>query len=639
MSQFKKLFEPIKVGEVELKNRLVALAIGTGYVKAGRLTQRHKDFLIERAKGGAGLMITSFSPIYGGSEIRGGEALPGIYEDGFVPELRELRATLQAQGVKVAAQLIAVDKWAKDKDSPLEVVGPSDVIKGPGASKPRPLTVKEIHQIVESFGEATRRAREAGFDAVEIHAGVGLVVNQFLSPFTNRRTDEYGGSLENRLRFLLEIIDAAKKKAGSDYTLICRISADEFMEGGNILEDTKKVAPILEKAGIRCLDVAVAWHESPIPVVQMSVPRGAFVYLAEEIKKVVNIPVATAYRVNDPWLAERIVAEGKADLVGLARALIADPEFPNKAREGRPEDIRPCIACCRCLDLILEGQPLACTVNARVGKEREYSIQPAPKPKTVFVVGGGPAGMEAAGVAAQRGHKVTLWEKEDRLGGQMLFAVLPPYKGEIHNLTDYLIGQLKKSHVEIKLNQEATAQSILEGKPDVVIVATGASPIIPDIPGVKGAKVSTALEVLRGKETGQGVVVIGGGMVGCEIAEFLAEKGKKVTILEMLNRVGNDIGPTTRWVVLQRLRKAGIRMETRITATEITDEGVKGVRDGAFEFFPADTVVLAVGMKSRDGLAQQLEGKIPAVHSIGDCVEPQRIAQAMEVGLKIAREI
>jgi len=412
------------------------------------------------------------------------------------------------------------------------------------------------------------------------------------------------------------------------------------MEGGHTLEDSIKLAPILERAGVHCLSMQAGWHECPRPLVHMSVPRGAFVYIAEEVKKVVSIPVVAAYRINDPILAERIIVEGRADLIGMGRALIADPELPNKAREGKLDEIRPCIACGHCLDVVMLGAPLACAVNPQVGKEAEYTSVPAKKPKKVFVIGGGPAGMEAAAGAAERGHQVTLFEKRDRLGGNLLLAAVPSYKWELSNLTNYLETWLKKSGAQIRLNQEVSEKTVTEEKPEVVIVATGATPLIPDIPGVNGGNVVTALQVLGGeREVGERVVIVGGGMIGCETAEYLADKGKRVIILEMLERIGADIGMTTRWVIMQRLRSARIAMETTAKVEEITDKGVVVSRDGLAEFFAADSVVLAVGLVPQNELARRLEGRVTECHCIGDCTEAQRIVQAIEAGFRIAREI
>jgi 2,4-dienoyl-CoA reductase (NADPH2) len=373
----------------------------------------------------------------------------------------------------------------------------------------------------------------------------------------------------------------------------------------------------------------------------MCVPRNAFVHVAEGIKKVVTIPVITNVRINDPRDAEQILASGKADFIGMARALIADPDLPNKAREGRVDEIRFCTACCRCYDDIFSDRFMSCAVNPQAGREREYIIQRAPKAKKVFILGGGPAGMEAARVAASRGHRVTLFEAKDKLGGQLLYAVIPPHKGEWKTTIGYLTAQLEKLKVQVKLNAAPTAKEIAEGKPDVVIIATGAIPHIPDWPGITGPNVVTAIDVLAGrKQTGQNVVIVGSGAIGCETAEFLAQKGKQVTILEMLPRIGTDYGPTNRFVVIDRLVAAGIRLETGVKAEAITKTGVRVIRGGLYsEFFEADSVVLAIGMVPYDAVAPTLEGKVSSVFKIGDAAKPTGVTEAMENAFKIALQI
>ena len=639
MAELKNLFQPIKVGEMELKNRIVFLAVHTSHGADEMVTERLKKFHIERARGGVGLLTTGIlMPSTLGRPLPG---ITGIYHDRFIPGLRQLVDVVHAEGTKIAAQLGLQYYWAREAGAPTEEVAPSEVSTRRN-SAPRALSAAEIHQIIEEFSDGVRRARDAGFDAVEFHCGIGYLINRFLSPCSNKRTDHYGGTLENRMRFLLEIIESSKRKAGSDYPLICRISGEEFMEGGHTLEDSKKLAPTLERAGVHCLSIQAGWHECPRPLIHMSVPRGAFVYIAEEIRKVVSIPVVAAYRINDPVLADRIIAEGRADLIGMARPLIADPELPNKAKEGRFDDIRPCIACSHCLDMVMGGMPMACAVNPLVGGEAEYAIEPAKRSKKVFIIGGGPAGMEAAMVAAERGHQVTLFEKGDRLGGNLLLAAVPSYKGEIANLTRYLETQVKKSGAQIRLGAEITAKTVEEAKPEVVIVATGTSARLPDLPGVKGDNVALALDVLGGrKDVGERVIIVGGEMVGCEVADFLAEKGKKVTLLARRERVGDDIGRSSRWVILKRLMDAGVRMETKVDVVEITASGVKGTRKngGESEFFEGDSVVLAVGLSPNRELAEKLQGKVAALYSIGDCVEAQKIAQAIEGGFRVAKEI
>jgi len=642
MTQLTHLFAPIKVGNVELRNRMVMLAIGTGYPESdGTAGDRLVNFYVERARGGVGLIITPFIPFDMASPV-----IPGLYDDRFIPGARKLTDAVHIYGAKIAPQLLGQYFWVNKENGSFEFIAPSPVFNKMIGTTPRALTVEEIHRLVDEYGEAGSRAREAGFDAVELHLGIGYLLNRFISPCTNKRSDEYGGSLENRMRFPLEIIDRIHERAGEDYPIICRVSAEEFMEGGHTIDDSKKVATILEAAGVQAIDVEAGWHECPVPLVVMSVSRGAFVYLAEEIKKVVNVPVVTAYRINNPELAEEILVQGKADLIGLGRALLTDPEFPNKAKEGRSDEIRLCIACSNCLDNLLMGYktgaplPAFCSLNPRMGKEAEYTIVPAKKGKRVFIVGGGPGGMEAARIAALRGHQVTLYEKGEELGGQLRVACLPPYKDELNCLIKSMATQVKKAGVEIRLNAEVTPEMVEKKEPDVVILATGAAPLIPNIPGVEQDNVVTAVDVLtRRKEVGKAAVIIGGGMVGCETAEFLAKHGKKVTIVEMLPKIGSDYGATYRHVVLGRLREAGIRMETNAIVEEITDRGVRAKRDGASEFFPGDTVVLAVGFTPNKELGERLRGKVPTLYSIGDCIEPRRIREAIEEGFRLGREI
>lgn len=647
MRRLKKLFEPIRVGSMELKNRIKLPAINLGYAVDEMVTQRLKDFYTERAKGGVGLIGITVSTTRGYRS-----PVLGIYDDRFIPGLRELVETCHAHGVKVYAQMGVGYAWSFNVGS-VELVSPSGIsiidhvdppfqLGGPPtatSSSRRELKEHEILQMIEAYGDGARRARQIGFDAVELLSGVGYVTSQFMSPLTNKRTDKYGGSFENRMRFLLETVENVRRKAGSDYTIMARFSG-QLMKEGFTLDDIKRLSQMLEGAGVQALDITPAWHEDIVPQIIPSVPMGTWVYLAEEVKKVVKVPVVASTRISDLSLAEKILTEGKADMVSIARALIADPELPNKAREGRLDEIRPCIASSYCFETMSEESGVVCEVNPRAGREGEYIMAPAARSKRVFVIGGGPAGMEAATTAAQRGHEVTLIEKGKELGGQLATAALPPYKEELNELRRFLISQVEASNVNIKLNAKATAEAIMEGNPDSVIVATGARPIIPDILGIEKPKVITAPDALRQPTAvGERVVIIGGGLVGCETAELLAQKGKKVTILEMLGRIASDVGIMTRRFLLHRLREAGIRMETDINVEEITDEGVKGVRDDKLESFAGDTVVLALGMRANKELAEELRGKVTELYLIGDCAQPRRITEAIGEGFETAWRI
>lgn len=691
MTTLKSLFQPISIGKLELKNRIVmtcANASGGGGEHVIR-------YYAERAQGGAALLIVggmytfdtgSGKTFYGGRKDVTEEESQAIrefalYGEDLLPGLREFTNIMHDNGAKVAAQLLMTYEWKGDwktnKEGPTELVSPSGGPSGARLGDTRAVTVDEIHQIVEEYGDAASVAQKAGFDAIEIHAGIGYFLNQFLSPHTNSRSDEYGGSLENRMRMLLEIVDSCQRKTGKEFPIIARISAEDFMEGGNTLEDTKPLAIALEKAGVVAIDVETGWHESPVPMVQQWVKPGAFVYLAEEIKKVVSIPVMTAYRIWDPVLADRIVGEGKADLVGMARALVADPELPNKAREGKFDEINYCIACCRCLDTAISGECPSCAVNARVGREAVYNIEPSTEKKDVLIIGGGPSGMEAARVAALRGHKVTLCDRGRRLGGSLRLACI--MNPELPKFLKYQTKQVRKLPIEVRLNTEVDTAFVERMKPNVVIVAAGGKPPTVEIPGVHRDNVLLSHDMLKAmvsspKKGGalqrllwrlgslalryidnpalirwglrfgfpfrKRVVIIGGGFAGCELADILGERGKKLTLLEESKRLGFDIGITTRWVVMMRLWKFGVRMERNARVVNIAEKSVEALVADTETCFEADTVALTLPMETNDKLARELQEKGWTVCSVGDCAtNGGRIMEAMAAGFRAGYEI
>ena len=600
MKMFKHIFTPIKIGNMEVKNRIVLLPMTTGYPEADETVgYRFINFYVERAKGGAGFIIIPFSPVRAGSSME-----PGLFDDRFIPGVRRLTEGLHGHGAKVACQLI-VSYHVIFKDGMPEVVGPSPVMNQIVHAMPRALTVDEIHFIVEEYGRTARRAREGGVDAVEILVGCGYLLNRFLSPFSNKREDEYGGDLENRMRMILECIASVRKEAGNDFPVGVRLNIEELMPGGHTVEDSMIVAKVLEKA---------------------------------------------ANRINDPFVAEKILVDGKADLVGMARSLIADPEFPNKAKEGRVEEIVPCIACSRCLAEIFpmykawgKRFSVLCTVNPVAGKEGESSLEPTAKQKKVVVIGGGPGGMEAAMTAAMRGHRVTLFEKEDELGGCLRIGCIPPHKDEIRTLNKSLVARTQKAGVKIKLKSKAGLKTIEKEKPDVLILSVGAKPIVPNIPGVKGAHVALAEDVLMGRKSVSGaVIIVGGGLVGCETAEFLIEHGQgitSVTIVEMLERMAETVPPTYRPFFLARLKRDGVRMKMHTTVAEVTDKGVKVVQDGKPGFIEGDAVILALGFKADPQRTEQFKRKAREVYFIGDCVKARMIKDAIEEGFEVGRKI
>ena len=642
MNSLTRLFEPGSIGTMELGSRIIMAPMGTLFANEdGSVSDRLCRYYEERAKGGVALIIVEVTAV-----ARGGKAHPrelGIYEDEFIPGLRRLVDSVHQYGVSIAIQLHHTGRQTTAEAAGGQPVAPSAIPCPLLKVMPRELTTEEIEHLAAAYGEGARRAKEAGFDAVEIHGAHGYLICQFLSAYSNKRTDRYGGDLEGRMRFALDIVARAKEKVGTDFPMLFRLSAQEYVPGGLTLDETRIVAQRLQDAGVHCLDVSAGNYEAGHMIIQPGwLPRGCLVPLGEEIKRAVSIPVSVAGRISDPVLANTIIEQGKADFVSLGRPLLADPELPNKAREGRLEDIRMCTACCHCVDSVIgNAQPLTCAVNAAVGKEEAIPV-PALRPKRVLVVGGGPGGMEAARVAALRGHAVTLCEKEQVLGGQLLMAAIPPGKEELATTTRFLSLQLSKLGVEVRTGQKATVDSITEMKPDAVVVATGSSTVRPDIVGASLPHVVMARDVIMDtKAVGQKVVVVGGGRVGCETAELLASRGKEVTLVRMTGhgRLAGDMGVMTRRQFLAKLRQSPIAIEAHSPVERITREGVIIGKDGQSVLVEADSVVLAPAPGSDNQLAEQLKGLVPELHIIGDSAEPRGIADAIHEGFRVACEL
>jgi len=642
--EFNRLFTPITIQGMELRNRLVLLPISTGFIEPDEsVGDRFINFYAERAKGGAGLLIIPFTPIKDGAHIE-----PGLFDDRFLPAIRSLTSRIHFHGAKIAVQLILSYFVALHNNIP-ELVGPSPVFNKIIHAIPRELTTEEIRFIVAEYGKAARRAREGGFDAVEILVGAGYILNRFLSPISNNRQDEYGGSLANRMRIILEVIESIKNEVGTDFPIICRLNVEEQMPGGHTLEDSKEVLIALEKAGVSMINIYTGWHESPIPTVAPSLPKGAFSHLSQKAKEYVRIPVIAANRINDPFIAEKILAEGKADLIGMARALIADPELPNKAREGRTEEIVPCIACSGCLAQVMASAygsnkgPVGslCSVNPLAGQEAEGSLNTTQNKKQVYVIGSGPAGMVAAMTATARGHEVTVFEKASDPGGRLITAALPPFKDEIRNLIESLYIRCQKAGVKFRFGVNATPELIKKEKPETLILATGAEDFIPNIPGIDGSNVLLGEDVLTGRKIVSGaVIIVGGGTVGCEIAEFIVNKGVgDVTIVEMMKRIADTLTPTYRPFFLARLKKDGVKFETETTVARITESGVYVMKNGTAGFIHGNTVVIAAGYKADPKKIEQFQGSAAEVYSAGDCVNARLIKDAIEEGFDIGKSI
>jgi 2,4-dienoyl-CoA reductase-like NADH-dependent reductase (Old Yellow Enzyme family)/thioredoxin reductase len=638
-ARFKKIFEPTSIGRMQLKNRIVMPPMGTGYAEESAVGQRILDYYEARARGGTGLIIVEGSPP-GLQCARPHQVSLG--DDRFIPEWQKLTDVAHKHNARVAIQLMhsTMENW----DGKAVQVGPSPAIvptrvMGILGEPPHELTLEEIAERVEWFASAARRAKEAGFDGVEIHGAHQYLVAAFLSSATNQRKDKYGGSVENKARFLVEIFQAIREEVGPDFPVWVRLNAQEWgVENGVTMEETKQVVPLAVAAGSQAIHVSGYGAGSYITTAPISDTPGFLVPLAEKVKKLTNVPVIAVGRL-DLELGERILEEGKADLIAIGRRLMADPDLPNKVADGRLDEVIPCIGCMECIERLAfdeRGQGVTCTINPTMGRERAYQIKPVRKAKNVAVVGGGPAGLQAAIVAAQRGHKVTLLEKDAKLGGQLNIAALPPFKGDIVPWINYLVNQVKKAGVKVKLNTDAIAETITKVNPDALVIATGGIPTMPQIPGIDKSNAVTAQDVLSGKaKAGQNVVIIGGGMVGCETGHYLAEQGKTVTIIEILKRMANDMFPMARRRLMDGLRSKKVTLLTSATCEEIGKNGVRvTTAEGKKETIPADTVIIAVGYKANERLRKALEGKVPEIYCIGDSSEPRRILEAVNEGYR-----
>jgi 2,4-dienoyl-CoA reductase (NADPH2) len=663
---FPNLFSPIQINNMLLKNRIVMTAMHLRYTPEGEVTEKLVNFYVRRAQGGVGLIVVGGCRI---DELGGMSTMIGIDEDRYIPGLAHLSEAVHQGGSKIAAQLYQAGRYThSDLLGGKTPISASAIRSRLTRETPRALELEEIPETIGHFAAAAVRAKKAGFDAVEVLGSAGYLISQFFSAITNKREDQYGGSLENRMRFGLEVVEKIRDAVGADYPIIMRLAGNEFMEGGNTNKESSIFAAELEKVGVDLFNITGGWHETRIPQLTMSVPRKCFVYLAHGIKSAVSKPVLSSNRINDPSLGEEIIRQGQADLVTMARALLADPDLPKKAEEGRSESIYHCVACNQgCFDSLIK--PATCMVNPVAGKEGEMALNPAVRPKKVLVVGGGCAGMKAAITAAERGHRVTLVEKRDGLGGQLLLNRNIPGREELVTAATDLIHNLKTLTIDVELGVEVTRENLTRWTPEVIVLATGARPLRPNIPGIESDNVVHAWDVLAGKaEVGKRVVIVGGNAVGLETAIYLANQGtlppevlhflvtnraetwdtlemlvdrgfRDVTVAEMVDKAGQDIGPSTRWTMMKEIRRLGVKLMTSTKVVTIESDGLRLAHGGEIKKLQADSIVIATGAEALNQLAEDLHDLVPEIYTIGDAKEPRNALTAIREGFLAGLEI
>ncbi len=639
---FPHLFEPIKIGKTTVKNRLFMPPLSTNLADKGYVTDALVEHYSNRAKGGVGLIVTEVTtvePVY--------TYLPGdmsIYDDSFIPGWKKLVDAVHQYDAKILSQLFHPAYMAFPIPGTPQLIAPSNVGPYYAKSAPRAVTVEELHVIVQQFGEAARRVQIAGGDGVEIQcAHAHGLLGGFLTPLYNKRTDEYGGDINGRLRLTLEVIAKIRELCGDDFIIDVRISGDEYSEGGLTLNDMIYVSKQLEKAGVDFIHVSggnTIKRGSSMPAPGTSPAPHA--HASEEIRKHVNIPVSTVARINEPWVAEELIANGKTDICMIGRPNLCDSEFANKAAAGKTDDIRPCIGCGRCLTGIMMGKVIGCTVNPSVESDE---IKEAEEKKKVLVIGGGPAGMEAAYVAKKRGHEVVLCEKSGELGGLLRLAAVPIAKQELCKVIKFMARRLEHEGVEVRMNCEVTPEMLVnEFKDYEVICSTGAVPK-EIVPFKVFKQTMTADDVLSGKEyPGRKIVILGGGSVGCETADYLAPlindlfpANRDITVIEMTSSLMPGEGGAAKSQLTQRLMRKGVKIELNAQVTKVDETTITYEKDGKeHQITDADTLVFAVGYAPNKVENEAVEDRI---HFIGDCNQVGNLKDAIQAANQLAKEI
>jgi 2-enoate reductase len=642
-----KLFEAGKIGTMEVKNRIVMASISVGrMVEAdGDWGARVREYYLTRARGGTGLITTSLAFVSLKLELITKHSF-NLYLDSHLESLHKIVEGVHQHGAKVSVQLSAgfgrvmPTHWQKLGTIPISASSARCYFTPEVIA--RPITTQEAEELAEAFGAAAKRCQMAGVDAIELHGHEGYLLDQFMSELWNQRNDKYGGRREKRLTFAREAIAAIKREVGEDLPVIYRFGIDHYLEGGRTVEESLWIAKQLEAMGVDALHVDAGCYETnwwPHPPTYQ--PPGCMVDMAEKVKPVVKVPIITVGRLQYPALAERVLQEGKADFVAIGRGLLADPDWPNKVMEGRLEDIRPCVGDHDgCLAELRSRKATSCTVNPICGHEKEWVLIPIKDKKNLLIIGGGPAGMEAARVAALRGLEVTLWEKTSRLGGNLWPASVPEFKKDLRDLINYQVTQLKKLPVKIELDREATVDDIVNFGADSIILATGAIQENFHISGINRHEVITAVALLLNKaKVSKSVLVMGGGLIGCETAVYLAQKGHQVTLTSRRANILTDMGFANRDMLLKMMTDHNVQVLTNCWPVRIVADGILVKHNAQDRTLLAESLISAAKMRPCNELQKALSGKVAGLYAIGDCVEPRRIINAVWEAFHTARKI
>lgn len=639
------LFQPIKIGSLEIKNRFVMPAMDSGTTTEDhRFSRQSIAYFAARAAGGFGLIIPEYMAVspYG----IGNSKEAALWGDEYIEDLRALTDEVHKNGARIFAQLHHSGMMCVEKNTGVQPAGPSAIAATNYLEKVREYSNEEVYELIEDYAQGALRAKKSGFDGVEIHAAHHYLLAQFLSDFTNKRVDEFGGSYTNRFRVVDRIIRRIKEICGKDYPQILRISAEEFLEGGNHPEDAFIYCRMAQQAGIDGIHLSTGTGMGGNIVAPYYYQPGFNVEYSERLKRMVDIPVIAVGRINDPAMAEQIVAAGRADMISLGRQSVCDPEFPNKAKEGRTDEIFQCTGCMqRCYytkGCEESDTGISCMMNPFSGKENRWKITSAQKKKKIAVVGAGPGGLEAAWILARRGHEVTVYEKNSTAGGTFRLAMVPPFKQDFGKMIFTFETLLKKYGGSIHYNTEVTKNFLKQLHADELILATGCQPLVPQIPGLDENRIKIANHVLGGEEiiSGKKVLIIGGGLVGCETAEFLNLYHNEITIIDMMPKLAKDCVSRVRSVLLQRLEKSGTCMMTDIKVTEILKDGVRAEHFGKELVLEGyDELVMALGARSYNPLEEEAKRHFARVHVIGDAARARDAKYAIYEGAKLALEL